>query len=139
MAVAVAAVLFLLQLAMVLIDLIFSFFRLLVSPVRDAGQDGYLGAVVVENQIAKLAAAAFVMWAILAILKLMMFKFIGTKSFRLGSKIAAQKAGKFASKSIVNIKDMICGIATPQGLKAIGKNIDRQGILGTGGRRSLFR
>lgn len=139
MAVVVAAVLFALQAVMGIVDAIFSLIGAAFGVERGSGRDGLASAGVGAEGFSKLLAALACLIIIWKLVKIVGGKLLGQTTLRGMSKEIGKRSTSTIKNSYTNIKDMVRGVTTKDGLKAMGRNTNLQSLMGNKGVGNLWR
>lgn len=139
MAVVVAAVLFALQAVMGIVDAIFSLIGAAFGVERGSGRDGLASAGVGAEGFSKLLAALACLIIIWKLVKIVGGKLLGQTTLRGMSKEIGKRSTSTIKNSYTNIKDMVRGVTTKDGLKAMGRNANLQSLMGNKGVGNLWR
>ena len=139
MAVVVAAVLFALQAVMGIVDTIFSLIGAAFGVERGSGRDGLASAGVGAEGFSKLLAAVACLLIIWKLVKIVGGKILGQTTLRGMSKEIGKRSTSTIKNSYTNIKDMVRGVTTKDGLKAMGRNANLQSLMGNKGVGNLWR
>lgn len=139
MAVVVAAVLFALQAVMGIVDTIFSLIGAAFGVERGSGRDGLASAGVGAEGFSKLLAAVACLLIIWKLVKIVGGKLLGQTTLRGMSKEIGKCSTSTIKNSYTNIKDMVRGVTTKDGLKAMGRNANLQSLMGNKGVGNLWR